>query len=274
MSQFPTSTIGLQTLALLRDQIISSSVMDGNSLDEFIISALLKSPGTQSSGRAKSAAALTGRMRSDAGMLRAASRNMDEASSIASIARKGVGSVKEALTQMQSLAEDVASGKTAPVVAQNTYMDLVRSIHGTLQSTSYNGISLLNPNTWADEERLDFDAGAGTASLSIQAGNAPTTLTLRSLGLGAFDASDLANAGAAGATAARLSELAGKVGTIESGYESMAARFASEGKSFTHQSAVLDTTAARAMDTDGADIKTLLLDFLLKNSGRIVDSSS
>lgn len=275
MSQFPTSTVRLQTLALLRDQIISSSLMDGQSVDEFILSALLKDSGTASTGRQKSAAALTGRIRSDAGMLRQASRNMDEASTIASIAQKGVASIKESLSQMQGLAADVASGKTTAAEAKSTYSDLAKSIQGTIDSTAYNGIKLLDASSWAGEERLAYDQNAGSASLSIQAGNSPLSLTLRGIDLGSFDPDvDLADTTAAAATAARLSEQAGTMGTMESGYESMAARFTSEGKSMTHQSAVLESTAARATEDPKAEIQDLLFDFLLKNSGRIVDSSS
>jgi hypothetical protein len=142
-----------------------------------------------------------------------------------------------------------------------------------VQSTAYNGISLLDSGQWGDK-RLDYDSMNGTASLSIQAGNAPTTLTLRDPDLGTFAASDLEDAATAAATATRLSQLVSNLGTLESGYESMAARYAAESKHFTHQSAVLELTAARAMEEGGTDVKTLLLDFLLKNSGRIVDSAS
>ncbi|MDL2271508.1 hypothetical protein LJC23_00560 [Desulfovibrio sp. OttesenSCG-928-I05] len=275
MSQFPTSTTRLQTLALLRDQIISSSLMDGQSVDEFILSTLLKSPDSATSGRQKSAAALTGKMRGDAGMLRQASRNMDEASSVASIAQKGVATIKDSLSRMQELAANVASGKMTADEAKTTYSDLAKSIQGTIASTAYNGIKLLDESSWEGDERLTYDQGAGSASLSIQAGNAPMSLTLRGINLGDFDPDvDLADATAAADTAARLSEQAGTMGTMESGYESMAARFATEGKSMTHQSAILENTAARAMEDPKAEIQNLLLDFLLKNSGRIVDSSS
>jgi flagellin len=278
MSQFPTSTLGLQTLSLLRDQIISSALMDGESLDEFILSALLGSSSTQSSGREKSAGALSGRMRGDAGMFRAASRNMAEAGTIATMARKGANSVKDALTEMQSLAQGVADGSMSAVDAQSAYMDLANSITGTMKSTAYNGINLLDSSTWGADERLDYNAVNGTAAISIQAGAAPTTLTLRDMELGTFAATDLNDAAAAAATATRLSGLTKNVETIESGYEGMAARFSSERKHFSYQSAVLESSARRAVDEAGAgnepDMKSLLLDFILKNSGRIVDSAS
>ncbi len=39
---FPSTTLRLQTLALLREHIIKQSIMDGKSLDAFIISRLLQ----------------------------------------------------------------------------------------------------------------------------------------------------------------------------------------------------------------------------------------
>jgi hypothetical protein len=78
----------------------------------------------------------------------------------------------------------------------------------------------------------------------------------------------------------------GTVNTIASGYEALAGSYTSQAQSLENQSEVLTKTAARAISKAGkypADIAgsnqerlldALLLDILLRDSGKVVDTSS
>ena len=267
-----------QTLALLGRNFLAQALANGGSMDDVIIDTLLHPQ--PKSAKEISATALTGRIRSDAGMLRQASKNADEAASIAAIAKEGTDSIATSLKAMKDLAQSVADGTATPDAATN-YMNLAQSIKGVVSSTSYNGISLLDKDGWSGDERLTVDGGGDSAALSIQIGMGTSTLTLRDLsGLKtAFSATDLADPIAAAATATQLSEQLATIETMSSGYAGVAASYAGEAKSLTRQSEILATTAARAqMGAEGGkptpDANSLLLDLLLRDQGKLIDTSS
>ncbi len=290
MSSSPS--LRLQTLALLGRQFLAQAIADGGSLDEVIAGTLLH-PRPQS-GRETAAAALTGRIRSDAGMLRQASQNAEEGVSIAKIAQGAATSVENILTKMQTIAQAVKNGESTAADAAGAYNSLASNLKGIVSGTRYNGMALLDKDGWAGDERLARSGDGGTAELSLQMGGAPSGFTL-------YDLSDLKNFNAAAdldpanldATLGTLSERAGTAKTLASGYRVMAGTYANEAKSLDHQAGILAVTAARAQagaaEADAAQaartgktpdgmseslIRSMLLDMLLRDQGRLVDAKS
>ncbi len=276
-----------QTLALLGQQFLAQAIAGGGSLNDVIADTLLH-PRPQS-GREISAAALTGRIRSDAGMLRQASNNADEGAAIAKIAQDAATSIEEILAKMQGIAQSVKDG-TADSGAEAAYNTLASSLKGIVSGAKYNGISLLDGDGWAGDERLTVAGDGKSADLSIQMGNAASSLSLR-------DISDLKNFNATDdfadidANLTTLSESAVTAKTLASGYRVMAGTYANEAKHLNHQADILAVTAARAQTgaeeaaaaqaarmgkTDAVSesmVRNLLLDMLLREEGKFVDTS-
>ena len=270
------STLRLQTMALLRSQLINQALQSSGSVDSLIYHTLMNAQ-PRDTGRDISNAALTGRIRSDAGMLRQASKNVSEGGSILTLAATATQSISAALTRMQTLAQGVADGTLTPA-AQTEYNTLAANISGTIASTAYNGISLLNGNAWAGDERLSV-SGSGlqkTGTLGIQAGTSSRPLTLTDLSSleSTLAGTDLSNTTNAAAAATTISNLLGSVNTLDQSYESQAGNFSSEAKSLKRQAGILAATAARAQQNPEVDSATLLLDMLLKERGRLFVLSS
>ena len=265
-----------QLMLVLQQQLIDQ-VLDsggGSSLTD----ALLQK--RQKSGREIAAAALTGRIRSDAGVLRQAARNVREGGGIASMAHEGVSSIVESLSGMQKLVQDVAGGAD-PSSAQAAFNDFASSIKGVLTSTDYNGIKLLDGGKWSGDERLTPVPGSGgkNSSLSIADGKGTRTLTLT-------DFSDLAsspilNSDLSSLSAAELTDLSSNLTALtknmqlyEKSYASLASSMGAEARSIDRQAKILDVTAARSMAGAGRDPASNLLYLLLSDQGKIINNSS
>ena len=263
-------------MALLRNQLVTQALQSGGSVDSLIYETLL-TPQRRTTGRDISNAALTGRIRSDAGMLQQASKNTSEGGSILSMAATATKSISDALARMQALAQGVADGSLTSS-AQTEYNTLAAGIVGTITSTAYNGINLLSGTNWGADERLAV-SGSGlqkTGTLGIQAGTSSIPLSLHDLSSlqGTLAGTDLANPTNAAAAATTVSGLLATVNTLTKSYEAQSGSFNSESKSLTRQADILTETAARAQQSPHLDTSSLLLDLLLKDSGRLFTLSS
>lgn len=256
---------------LLQQQLIGQLLETGQ--DASLAETLLR--GRHKNGREIAAEALTGRIRSDSGMLRQSSRNLLEGGAIAEIAREGVGSIIESLQKMHDLTQEMANG-TAASGAAAAYADHAAEIKGIVASTAYNGISLMDKTRWGADERLTLSGSGNAASLSIQAGNSARSISLA-------DFSDVANASPlntpldalnAASLASELSVLIKNARMHEKSYASLAASMASEAKSIERQSDILDLTAARAITGTKTDPASQLLYFLLSDQGKLIDGKS
>jgi flagellin-like hook-associated protein FlgL len=272
MADISINNIRMLTRTLVQRSLVGQ-LLGSDMFNSMALSSLLRSP--QKSGREITAEALTGLMRSDAGMLRQAAKNVGEGNAIFLQANSAVSSIADALTQMQEIAQSVLNG-TATSDATSAYMNLANSINGLVSGTAYNGMFLLDGERWASDERLQ--PGNGTAAFSIQAGTTPMTLTLRDLSdlKTAFSAEDLDTSisGNVEDTVAKISSLLNTVQTIGNGYAATASGLASQTRSLNRQAEILDTAAARAMPGTGNNPKNILLDLILSERGRIVNTSS
>ena len=269
----PPSFLETQAVAMLRQQLIRQIIESGSggSLADSLFER------RQKTGRQISAEAITGRIRSDAGMLRQASRNAGEGADIAKTANAATSSLLTSLGQMRDLAATMAStGVNAPG-AVDSYNALAAGIQNTINTTAYNGISLMNKNKWPGDDRLTVSSDGTTASLPIQVGTSSRPLVLTDFsgilsGVG-DGATALDNAASAQDAANQLSGIISTVQMQDRTYAAMASSFASESKSIKRQSKLLDETAARNIPGPQTDPLLKLLYNLLSNQGNVLDSA-
>ena len=272
-----SDSLRLQTLALLGQEFLTQALTNGGSLNSAVADMLLQSKTTPRTGRDIAASALTGRIRGDAGMLKQSARNASEGATMATLIKDGTLSVAETLNKMQTAMQQASSAYTPDL--QTEYDNLVSSLKTTIANTQYNGISLLDGTKWGTDERLTRNGD--TASLDIQMGGGTSTFSLRDLSsLGAYGGLDLQNTTALSDKLTQISEDIGTVTTMSTGYEAIAGSYMSEAKHLENQSEVLTKAALRAQHGTSADgdaegsVKSILLDFILREQGKIVDTSS
>jgi flagellin len=231
----------------------------------------------QKSGREISAAALTGRIRSDAGMLRQASRNVGEGAAIASQLKEGITSLVDSLKKMREVVKGAAipGGGGVTPAAEQAYADLREAVTGAIKSTSYNGISLMNGSAWTNDERVNGQNGA-IGTITISAGGGVRTLTLSDLSSLITDP-DITTSLSSANLGDLEKSLSTKIQTMEmheKSYASLASHMESEAKSINRQATILDATASRSITGAAPDSSASLLYYLLSDQGKIVNSRS
>lgn len=265
-------------LAILQQQLINQLAEGGSGS---LADALLQR--RQKTGREIAAEAVTGRIRSDAGMLRQASRNVGEGGAIAAVAKEGVSSMLASLKQMKQLADSLSPDSPADAVAaaSDAYAGLASGVKSTIRKTNYNGISLMDKTAWADDDRVTVhDSGPSpvTGTIAIWAGGANRDLTLADFSEIAAEPASALNAtldaSNADALSGSLSELIKTTEMHEKSYASLASSMSAEAKSIDRQASILDTTAARSIAGAGKDSASLLLSLLLGNQGKLINKQS
>lgn len=224
------------------------------------------------------AEALTGRIRSDAGMLRQASLNAGEGVDIARKANAATSSILSSLEKMRDLASArVNTGQNAPG-ALSDYAALTASVKNTVDNTAYNDIPLMSKDKWTGDQRLTPSVDGKSASLPIQLGASSKSLDLKDfsgildgvdnastvLGLGAEEAQEAAD---------KLSDAIRTVRLQNTRYAAMAAGFASDAKDLKRQSRLLDKSAARAAESAPIEPAAKWLYGMLGLHGSIIDDS-
>lgn len=278
-------SLRLQTLALIGQQFLAQALANGGSLDSAVQSMLIN-PGPVTSGKEKSATALTGRIRSDAATLKQSAKNASEGAAMASMIKESALSLGETLSEMQTIVQSYQSGQMSEAEAQATFNSLAKNVSAMVSGTKYNGISLMDKDGWNDDR---LDVTGNTASISIQMGSA-SAFSLHDLSsLKGFELTLLGPEKAMDGLASltdTLSKSIGTLNTIASGYEALAGSYTSQAKALENQSEILTKAAARAISEAGkhpADVadsnsektlNTFLLDMLLRDSGKVVDTSS
>ena len=266
-----TSFLRTHTLAFLQQQIISEILQGGNELSGSLVDTLLKP--RASSGKEKAAAALTGLMRSDAGMLRQASRNVQEGSSVASMALEGTKALSKSIQRMIDIAQQVADDPGLETSLTPEFNSLKQTIAGKVEGTKYNGISLMDKGGWGDE-RVNWNGVSDNSSISIQSGESARPLSLRDFSSMSDDinALDLTPANISNT----ITDLTTKLGTVDlqsALYKDTASGFTSDAKSLERQADILTSTAARAETAALKNPRSLLLHLILGDQGNIFDQS-
>ena len=260
-----------QIVFLLQQQLLNQ-VLKGESSSLTDILLQRRKP----SGREITAKALTGGIRADSGMLRQASKNVREGGTIAGMAKTGVSTIITSLKEMRSLAWAVSAGTANPDAA-GVYAKQAEAIKGVVESTAYNGISLMDKKDWGIDERLKVSSNGADifASLSIQAGRGIRNIVLT-------DFSGMAEGSTVNATLsqANADDLASELSLIiqnmqlhEKSFDSLEYSMNAEAKRMDRNSRILELTAARAISGVRKSPAPTRLYKLLMGQGNLIDDS-
>ena len=278
-----TNYLQHQTLALLGQQFLIQALYNSGSMDSAIADLLLQ-PRSATTGKEKAATALTGRIRGDAATMRQGAQNASEAARMAEIAKNATLSVAETLNEMQTLIQAVRNNEMTAAAATPTYQGLAEKLTSTIEGAHYNGIALLDKTSWDDDDRLT-KVSDSTATVSIQVGGTASTFTLRDISA----MKDLANVDLEAANSILdqdISDIATNLGianSLSSGFQSLAGTYTSESKFLDKQAETLTQAALRAQSSTINSpetgltedrMKTILIDMLLREQGKLVDTSS
>lgn len=216
--------------------------------------------------------ALSGKTRSDAAMLRQASRNVSEAESMMSLASEGSGNVKKLLLEAKDLVEkyQASSDPTEQSQLEAQYNGLKSNIDNIIKNTNYNGISLLDGDKWARDSRINVAADQSSGSVQIYAGNSGFDLSLSNTRKSIYQPLDALNISDANATD-RLSEMATTAGMMSEAYAQRASSLKGQAASLDRQGSILDEVAANQTSRpQGGNLQDILVDLAMRDRGTII----
>lgn len=222
--------------------------------------------------------AMTGRLRADSATIRQAARNVQEASSMVGIAAEAVGQIRTVLEEMQDIAKQVKEGDltySASVAAD--YNALRDKITGIVESTQYNGISLLDSDAWGTEQ---IDAGGNVFIQSTLRGtDGGFNVTFRPLDTvnwSALDGTDLED-DPSGELQDQLDTLSGYIGDMSTQEELYSQRedgLTSQAVSLEGQADLLDQAVEARRQTPTLSLEEILVRLLLRDTGTLLDEIS
>ena len=251
------------------DEILASTYLQSSSL-KLLLDSMPQSTSavTQRSGKEIMAAALTGRIRSDASMFLQGSKNAVEAENMATMVANSASTISDKLSEMLTLAQQVKADPTQGSVNSASFKTLANEISSIATSTTYNNISLLNKGGWTNDSRLTISSDGKTSTLNIQLGYDSSKFTLYDMSYLSY----LKNVDLSSPTLdidALISDLSTQISTADLIYNSndtLAKSYASEADFMTKQSDILAKAAQDAMPTEE--------DPLLRDLGSIISTTS
>ena len=219
--------------------------------------------------------AMTGRLRADSATIRQAARNVQEASSMVGTAAEAVGQIRTILEEMEDIATQVKEGDltySASVAAD--YNALRDKITGIIESTQYNGISLLDSDGWGTDQ-IDSDGNVFIQS-SLSGTNGGFDVTFQALDTvnwNALDGTELEDdpAGELQDQIDTLSEYIGDMSTREDLYSRREDGLTSQAVSLESQADLLDQAVEARRQTPTLSLEEVLVRLLLRDTGTLFD---
>lgn len=223
-------------------------------------------------------AAMTGRLRADSATIRQAARNVQEASSMVGTAAEAVGQIRTVLEEMQDIATRVKEGDLAYSASVAADYDALRDkITGIIESTQYNGISLLDSDAWGTEQ---IDAGGNVFIQStLRGADGGFNVTFRPLDTvnwSALDGTDLED-DPSGELQDQLDTLSGYIGDMSTQEELYSQRedgLTSQAVSLESQADLLDQAVEARRQTPTLSLEEILVRLLLRDTGTLLDEIS
>ena len=250
------------------DDILTATYLKKASLSLLLDSLPQPVPPSYTSGREMMAAALTGRIRTDASVLRQGAKNATEGANIATMIATSTSTVRDNLNQMLTLAQEVKTDPTKGSVNGTAFTTLAGEISSSVSGTKYNNISLLDKNGWTNDSRLTISGDGKSSSFKLQMGYGSSTFTLNDLSyLDYLKNVDLSSGSLD--IDALISDLSTQINTVDVIYsrnDSLSGSYTSEAKGMVEQAGILDKAARDAMPSEE--------DPLLRDIGSIISTTS
>ena len=231
-------------------------------------------------------AALGGRLRGDAAMLRQASSNVSEAQSMMNMAADAVGNIASQLKEAHKLAGeflDATDGmhpgdtdyQALYEVFESLYEAIGNNINSMIKNTKYNGIALLDGSAWNNDTRLSIipnaDDEPAAASVHIQAGDSGFPLTFSNMDLNFANITTEHPLYDNPQVLTDLNSLQSSAQTLANLYAGRAGSLQSQGTSLQSQAKILDEAVTqRAKTPVPVSPEYLLLNLILRDSGSLV----
>jgi flagellin len=222
--------------------------------------------------------AITGRLRSDSAAIRQAGKNVREASSMVGIAASAVGTIKSTLEEMQSLAQQVKDGDLAYSADVATQYNALRDkITGIIESTQYNGISLLDDTRWGTDQ-IDTDGNVFIQSFAqgTDGGFDVTFQKLDTTGLAALSGAALED-NPAGSLQTELDALSNHIAdmtTLEETYSQREDGLNYQATALDSQADLLDQAVQARRQTPVLSLEEILIRLLMRDTGTLLDETS
>ncbi|SDB39289.1 flagellin [Desulfonatronum thiosulfatophilum] len=212
--------------------------------------------------------AITGKLRSDSGVIRQNARNVREAALMVGIAASAVGTIKTTLEEMQALAQKVADGDLEySDTVRDEYNALRSKVKSIVENTQYNGISLLDSAKWGISQ-IDAQGNVHIQAFLDEGFN----VTFRSLNSVAWDS--LQGADLKDDPQEQLDFLSDSIvemALVEEIYDKRRDGLEYQGAALESQADLLDQAVAARRQTPMLSLEEILLHLLFRNSGTIVD---
>jgi flagellin len=218
--------------------------------------------------------AITGRLRADSATIRQGARNVKEAASMVGIAAKAVGTIRSTLEEMQDIATKIKNGDLVwNTTIRDEYNSLRDKITSIVESTTYNGIALLDSTQWGTSQ---IDSGGAVYVQSFL--NGGFDVTFKALDSPTPPWSDLQGASLNNATGLQnelleLSDLLGDVSTIEDIYAKRASGLEYQAAALESQADLLDQAVEARRQTPTLSLEEILLRLLMRDTGTLFDAN-
>lgn len=250
------------------DDILTATYLKQASLSLLLDTLPQSVPTTYTSDKEMMAAALTGRIRTDASMLRQGAKNATEGANIATLIATSTSTVRDNLNQMLTLAQEVKADSTKGSVNGAAFTALAGELSSVASGTIYNNISLLNKNGWTNDSRLTISGDGKSSTFKLQRGYGSSTFTLNDLSyLDYLKSVDLSSGSLdIDALISDLSTQINTVGVIYSRNNSLSGSYKSEASVLVEQADILNKAAQDAMPSEE--------DPLLRDIGSIISTTS
>lgn len=257
---------------LLTQDLLTSSYLSGSSVGKSLRDMILAKQPVQPLTNPFEEA-ITGTLRADTAAVQQNARNVSEAASMMGTAKSAVGSIKNALDEMEDIIDKINTGELVgtSAVVQGEYDALAAKINGIIENTDFNGIYMLDSDQWGTEQ-INSSGQVWIQSLKDGGYNITFNAVNGLTNLGNLDGSVL------GTDGTRATQL-GYVESLQSDVEAILDRYTTKHASLEYESSQLESQAvilAQAVEnrrSSEVSVEQILLNLILGDTGKIVDSS-
>ncbi|QJB57772.1 flagellin [Pseudodesulfovibrio sp. zrk46] len=220
--------------------------------------------------------AISGSLRADADSTRQAGRNVGEAASMMGVAKNAMADIVDSLEAMEKIIEDIEAGDldASSSVVQADYNALKDKITGTISSTDFNGIYMLDSSQWGTDQ---ISAGGQVYIQSSTNGGFNISFHAVDAGSSSVNWSDLSGAALDGSLATQKSyvdNLKSFSSTVEDMYESKTDTLESQKIQLEGQAQLLDQAVQYRMPSSpDYSLEKLLADLIARNTGGVIDTN-
>ena len=274
-SNYQSMLINLSS-QLLQQNLLTNSTFFGSSVGQNLREMVLgESPPRATTFTDPFSEAITGSIRADAGALRQNARNIGEAASMVDIAQQATETIKNKLEEAEQVLESYNAGDISEAEAEEDYNALLNDITATIKETDYNGIPLLDGDQWSSESRITDQGEVYIQGMKEDGFNVNfyDLSKFKKNGSYGFD-TDLGGSTTVDEQLTKVEDAQGTISSIDDIYQTRVSNLESQQAATESQALLLEQVAASQRSAGSSDLDSLLLEYILRNSGKLFDGST